>query len=289
METSTKGNAASTDSSSSAPVKSPLDPIPAYLTPQRLLVWATVVNFVLIFGGTIYSQITVLSINRAYQEAQARIDDSRSKYRDAEAAFIQQREKATQAKADVETMLRSFGKLDAQLAELRKEGARKIDSISDEARGQLTLLKVERSNIGTSMAVLGDELKRMIDTNKITIQKDVEGHVRAAKDELVASRKLLDTLSGQIAALKVAIETRNQEIVTLQLTSAQTLQRVRAGEDALQTELARLQKTGQIDIDLAWKNSDLLLKAIYVGAASLALLGFVLSIIANIRASNRSP
>ena len=180
-------------------------------------------------------------------------------------------------------MLRSFEKLDAQLAEMRKEGVRKLDSISDEARGQLTLLKVERSNIGTSMAAIGDELRRTIDNNKITVQREVDGHVRAAKDELVASRKLLDTLSGEISALKVAIESKRNEITTLQLTSAQTLQRVRVAEDALQAELARLQKTGRINVALAWENSDSLLKTIYVVAATLAALGFVLSIIANIR------
>ena len=283
MEAPPKDTTASADTNPPAPSKASAEPIPTYLTPQRLLVWATVFNFVLIFGGTIYSQITVQSIHKAYQEAQAKIDDSRSKFRDAEAAFVQQREKATQARADVETMLRSFEKLDAQLAEMRKEGVRKLDSISDEARGQLTLLKVERSNIGTSMAAIGDELRRTIDNNKITVQREVDGHVRAAKDELVASRKLLDTLSGEISALKVAIESKRNEITTLQLTSAQTLQRVRVAEDALQAELARLQKTGRINVALAWENSDSLLKTIYVVAATLAALGFVLSIIANIR------
>ena len=112
-----------------------------------ILLWVTTINFALIFGGTIYSQITVNSIQKSYQEAETRLNESKVKYQEASSQLEQQRLKASQTRNDIDSLVKTFDKLDAQLSELKKESARKLESIADEARGQLTQLKSERASM----------------------------------------------------------------------------------------------------------------------------------------------
>jgi peptidoglycan hydrolase CwlO-like protein len=175
----------------------------------QVLLFATVVNFVLIFGGTIYSQITVLSIQKTFQEAESRLNESKAKYLEASTQLEQQRTRATQTSKEIDSLIKSFDKVDSQLSELKKENARKLDSIADEARAQLAQLRVEKANVGTALQAFEADVKGTVTQNSAKIRADVESHMAEARSEITRSKDRLQLLSNEIAEQKAVVDKRN--------------------------------------------------------------------------------
>lgn len=147
----------------------------------QLLIWATTVNFFLIFGGTIYSQITVNSIQKSYQEAEARLNESKVKYREASSELEQQKLRASQLRTEIDLVTKNFERLDAQLSDIKKESARRLESIADEARAQLTQLKNERISIGAALKAVETDMKGTIDQTAKKIKEEVDAHITVTK------------------------------------------------------------------------------------------------------------
>jgi len=254
-----------------------------WFSTSPVFVWVTIVNFVLIFGGTIYTYINVRSIQNTYQEAESRINDAKAKYQEASSELDQSRAKAAQAKADVESLTNNFERFDAQLSELRKESERKLGAIADEARAQLNQLKVEKVSIGSTLRALEDDMKRTIAQNSSTIREEVGKHIEAAGKVVQESSDRLKGLGPEISELKLKIEVKNKEIQDLQLTVNRTLESVRETDKAMKAELVKLQHSRAVDPAMLWTNSNPALRSVYVGVFVLIVLCFIFSIIAVLR------
>jgi len=263
--------------SASAHVTSPSANVVQFPLLQILLL-TTALNFCLIFGGTIYSQITVNSIQKTFQEAESRLNDSKAKYSEASAQLEQQRARAAQTRSEIDSLVKSFDKVESQLSELKKESARKLDSIADEARAQLTQLKTEKASIGNALQVFEAEVKGTVAQNSAKIRSEVEVHMSEARGEISKSKDRLQLLSTEIAEQKAIVDKRNLEIQQFQLTSNRTLESVRETDKSLKQEISSLRQGRGADPMTIWTHSDWVLRSIYIGLGALTLLSLAISL-----------
>jgi len=282
-------------------------PTPAYVVQlplKQVLLWATAINILLILGGTVYSSFTVSSIEKRYQEAESRINESKSKYQGASEALREQIAKAEHARSDIDSLVNNFGKLEGQLSELQrqgngqlksmsdeararlnelegqlselqKEGNGQVKAITDDARAQLDQLKKEKSSIDATLLALESEMKRTIEQDAATIRTEVDKHIRDAKEALRESQERLNVLANEITEQKIKVEVKNKEIQDLQLTANRTLEEVRETDKILKEELRKLQQSRRIDVNMLWEHSDGWLRAIYMTIAALMVFSLV--------------
>lgn len=243
----------------------------------QVLLFATVVNFVLIFGGTIYSQITVLSIQKTFQEAESRLNESKAKYLEASTQLEQQRTRATQTSKEIDSLIKNFDKVDLQLSELKKENARKLDSIADEARAQLAQLRAEKATVGTALQAFESDVKGTVAQNSAKIRSEVGGYMADARSEISNSKDRLKLLSNEIAEQKAVVDKRNLEIQEFQLNSNRALERVRETDKLLKQELSALQHGGVVDPLTIWAHSDWPTRLIFISIGGFALLSIAIS------------
>jgi F0F1-type ATP synthase membrane subunit b/b' len=210
----------------------------------QLLIWVTIVNFVLVFGGTVLTYITVPSIQKTYQEAESRINEAKARYKEASLALEENEAVAAHARAKVEKRKQQF---DADLSDLEKD-----------MKGAIAR---------SSNAVKEDAAKRLQDATKVVQE----------------SSERINALGPTISELNIKIETKNKEIQDLQLTANRTLESVRETDKILRSQLSRLQQSRTIEGAMLWMHSDLTLRLVYGSVAFLIALSILLSAAAFVR------
>lgn len=263
----------------SSPAESKTPPLPEIRLPlAQFLLVVTGINFALIFGGTLYSQLTVNSIQKTYHEAEARLNESKTKYFEASSSLQEQRGRAEKARSELDSALKRLDQLDTVLAELKKEGFRKLDAIANDARAQLTQLKSEHSSIGAALVAFEADTRAAITAKSTRLQTELESHLRDSRRDMDSAKGKLDSLKTEIGEQTSEIAKRELEIQTFQLSSNRTLENVRETDKKLKAELVALQQNRSIDIEILWQHSSPGLRGTFVTTVVVAFLALFASL-----------
>lgn len=250
----------------------------------NLLLLATTVNFVLIFGGTLYAKFKVESIQQAYHDAQLKVDESASKFKQAAELLERQRAATERAIADAGSVIVKASELEGQIQTLQRQGAQVVREMTNEAEKE-TGRVAER--VGLTLKSIDQKQRELVtrldETGNVTITQ-LKGYpdelARKADKELKEIDRQRQEVSVRIAATLKLVEDQKGAADKLELDTKTHLFAAQNAERDLEVDLKELRQSGKLSLLMAWEHSNNVVRAFLVGMCVLALASFALAFMA---------